>query len=277
MNFLNTTSKAPLLESLLHSFCLESTVVFPTRNMPTSHTTIDNIFLDKKRIHTKVYPIINGISDNDAQLAILLDLTCSYNTPSISTRIINDHSLNNIVEQLSYESWESVFSNDDVNNIFNYFSDTYLKIFQSCFLIKRKFTSLNLKPWITHGIKISCANKKKLYETTKYSNDPDFRLYYKKYCKTLASTIETSKKNYYNKLISQSSNKTKTTWNIVKTITNKRNNQNRIASMNINNHLIHDPNIIANSFNSFFSLVAENFTWEPSSNHGTQSFIQTLQ
>jgi hypothetical protein len=219
--------------------------------MPTSHTTIDNIFLDKKRINTKVYPIINGISDHDAQLAILLDLTCSYNTPSIYTRVINDHLLNNFVEQLSYESWESIFSNDDVNTIFNHFSDTYLKIFQSCFLVKRKLISLNSKPWITQGIKISCANKK-LYDTTKHSNDPGFRLYYKKYCKILASTIEASKRKYYTKLISKSSNKTETTWNIVKTITNKRNNQNKIASININKHLIPDPDIIANSFNSFF-------------------------
>jgi hypothetical protein len=66
--------------------------------MHTSHTTIDNIFLDKKRINTKVYPIIDGISDHDAQLAILLNLTCSYNTPSMYTRVINDHSLNNFVE-----------------------------------------------------------------------------------------------------------------------------------------------------------------------------------
>ena len=74
-------------------------------------------------------------------------------------------------------------------------------------------------------------------------------------------------------LISKSINKTKATWNIVKTIMNKRNSQNKIASMNINNHLIHDPDIIANSFNSFFSSVAQNFTQEPSGNNFTQDLI----
>jgi hypothetical protein len=46
--------------------------------------------------------------------------------------------------------------------------------------------------------------------------------------------------------------------------------------MNINNHLIHDADIIANVFNSFFSSVAQNFLREPSSNNFTQDFIQTF-
>jgi ribosomal protein L33 len=195
VNFLNITSKAHQIESLLHSFCLYSTVEFPKRNIYTSHTTIDNIFIDKKKLNTKVYPIINGISDHDAQLAILLNLSCPSKTPPVYSRVINNLSLNNFVELLSYESWETIFSNDDVDTIFNFFLDTYLKIFQSCFLVKRKLISFNSKPCITHGIKISCANKKKLYETTKHRNDPSLRLYYKKYCKILTSTIQASKGN----------------------------------------------------------------------------------
>ena len=47
-------------------------------------------------------------------------------------------------------------------------------------------------------------------------------------------------------------------WNIIKTIMNKRNNQNKIVAININDQLTNNPDIIANSFNSFFSSVAEN-------------------
>ena len=46
--------------------------------------------------------------------------------------------------------------------------------------------------------------------------------------------------------------------------------------MNINNHLIHDPDIIANWFQSFFSSVAQNFTQEPSGNNFTQNPIRNL-
>jgi hypothetical protein len=151
-----------------------------------------------------------------------------------SSRVIDDHSAKKFVKLLSYESWEAVFSNDNINIIFNSFSDTYLRILQFCFPIKKKPFLSNFKPWLTHDIKISCANKKKLYEIFKYSKDPRFNSYYKKYCKILTSTIEASKRKHHDNLISKSINKTKTTWNIVKTITNERNSQNKIASMNIN-------------------------------------------
>ena len=120
-NFSNITLRAPLLSSLLQLFCLESTVDFPTRNTHTSHTIIDNIFLDKKRFNIKVYPLINGISDHDAQLAVLLNLTCPLKPPPIYSRVIDDHSVKKFVELLSYESWEAVFSNDNINDIFNFF------------------------------------------------------------------------------------------------------------------------------------------------------------
>jgi len=200
-------------------------------------------------------------------------LTCPSKPPPMYSRVIDDHSVKKFVELLSYESWEAVFSNDNISIIFNSFSDTYLRIFHSCVPIKNKPIFSNFKPWLTHGNKISCANEKKLYETFQYTNDPGFKLYYKKYCKILTPTIEESKRKHYDNLISKSINKTKTTWNIFKTIMNKRNSQNKIASMNMNNHLIHDPGITANSFNSFFSSVAQNFTQEPSGNNFTQDPI----
>jgi hypothetical protein len=54
---------------------------------------------------------------------------------------------------------------------------------------------------------------------------------------------------------------------------NKRNSQNKIPSKNINNHLTHDPDIIANSF---FSSVAQNFTQAPSGSNSTKDPIRNL-
>jgi hypothetical protein len=209
-------------------------------------------------------------------MAVLLNLTCSSKSPPIYSRVIDVHSGNKFVELLSYENWEAVFSNDNINIIFNSFLNTYLRIFQFCFPVKKKPAFANFKPWLTHGIKISCTNKKKLYEIFNCNKDPRFNLYYKKYCKILKSTIEASKRKYYDNLISISTNKSKTTWNIVRTITNKRDSQNKITSMNINSHLIQDPDIIANSFNSFFSSVAQNLTQQPSGNNPKKEPIQNL-
>jgi hypothetical protein len=63
--------------------------------MHTSHTLIDNIFLDKNRFNSKVYPLINGISDHDAHLAVLFDIICPPSKPPpMYSRVIDDYSVN---------------------------------------------------------------------------------------------------------------------------------------------------------------------------------------
>ena len=66
------------------------------------------------------------------------------------------------------------------------------------------------------------------------------------------------KKLYYNKLLLKSNNKAKTTWNIVQTITNNKDTTNNISRMNIKDKLSSNPLAIANTFNTYFSSVAEN-------------------
>jgi hypothetical protein len=71
-----------------------------------------------------------------------------------------------------------------------------------------------------------------------------------------------SKKLYYNKLILKSNNKPKTTWNIVKTITNNKNTINNISPININYKSSSSPLAIANAFITYFSSAAEYFLLE---------------
>ena len=83
---------------------------------------------------------------------------------------------------------------NNVNVIFNNFLNTYLRTFNASFpIVKSKgFTKSN--PWITTGIRISCITKCKLYVTYRNSMDPNYKAYYKKYCKILSSVIRAAKK-----------------------------------------------------------------------------------
>ena len=148
----------------------------------------------------------------------------------------------------------------EANIIFNNFLNTFLRIFYSSFLVNKSQYFYNQKPWLTSGIRISCANKRKRYLTYRNGNDPNFKEYYKKYCRIPSIVIMSAKKLCYNKLL-LNSNKPKTTWNIVKTITNNNNTNNNISTMNINDKLSSNPLAIASAFNIYFSSVAENFNY----------------
>jgi len=96
-----------------------------------------------------------------------------------------------------------------------------------------------------------------------------------------------AKKLYYNRLLLNSKNKSKTTWNIVKTITNNKNINNNISTMNIKDKLSSNPLVIANAFNTSFSSVVENlliknfsgkntFNKNDSISYLCQNFIQSF-
>lgn len=175
-------------------------------------------------------------------------------------RKFDNVAIQKFTDLLSYENWDDVFQGSDVNEIFNNFHNTYLRIFNISFPIKKIYDLPKTKPWITNEIKTLCANKRNLYITHRNSNDPNIKYYYKKYCRTLSSTIEAAKKKYFNDKIIMSTNPSKTTWNIIKTATNKRNTTDSATSVNINNKLITNPTNIADAFNTYFSSVVGNLS-----------------
>jgi len=70
--------------------------------------------------------------------------------------------------------------------------------------------------------------------------------------------IKTAKKTYYNNLLIQSTIKTKTTWNIINGNINKRPLKHDISFLNINGAKTHDSQVIASTFYTYFSTVAQN-------------------
>ena len=149
INFLDGNSKIHLLDSLLASFNLSSTVKFPTRIFNNSHILIDNIYIDTHVHQFSVSSLINGLSDHDAQVITLSNISCSTNKKQYSYfRTVNTSSLREFTNLLSYENWEDVFqnTNDDANIIFNNFLNMYLRIFHASFPIKKKRKPINRNP-----------------------------------------------------------------------------------------------------------------------------------
>jgi len=72
VNYLIDTNRRSQLVAILHSYNLMGIVEFPTRFGLTSQTAIDNVFIDRFTMGKyKLYPLINGLSDHDAQMLIL--------------------------------------------------------------------------------------------------------------------------------------------------------------------------------------------------------------
>ena len=191
---INSTIKQSL-EIMLSSFGLSDIITFPTRIQKESYTIIDNIFINTNKLSNySVYPSINGLSDHDAQCLIIYNLL-NYKPKTnfhYARKITEIHKAKFNIE-LSHETWSNVFDSNDVNTCFNNFLNTYIKLFNSCFPLKKVYHKSHNTAWITAGIRISCLNKKKLFIIQRNSNDPKLAIHYKKYCRILTRVIKEAK------------------------------------------------------------------------------------
>jgi len=69
--------------------------------------------------------------------------------------------------------------------------------------------------WITTGIITSCKHKRELYKDLQNNKKATFASYYRDYSKILSRVIRMAKRMEYDKLILNSRNKAKTTWDII--------------------------------------------------------------
>ena len=147
---------------MLKTYNLTSVVNFPTRPLKHSATAIDNNFIDiHKMSNYSICPIINGLSDQDAQFISIHSF--NIRPPPKKYRFIrkiNEYTFNDFRIKLKYENWDTVFSTEDVNKMFNSILDTYLKIANSSFPLKKVYiTNKYSKNWITSRILTFCRRK----------------------------------------------------------------------------------------------------------------------
>jgi exonuclease III len=133
INYLDNNNKKKQLDYLLGTYNLIGIVYFPTRTTNNSATLIDNIFIDNMRNYS-IKPCINGLYDYNAQLITLsnFSLPISISEPTY-IRNINKNTIAEFQLQLSWEQWDNIFGNNNVNYMFNNFLNTFLRCYYSCF------------------------------------------------------------------------------------------------------------------------------------------------
>ena len=115
---------------------------------------------------------------------------------SNTIRKINKYMISDFINKLSNELWDTIFNSDDVNAMFKYFLNIYLRIFYSSFppkiVIKRNTSDNN--NWIPLQIKTSCKHKRDLYLENRNCNNLELKRHYHVYCKIVSHVIKEAKR-----------------------------------------------------------------------------------
>jgi hypothetical protein len=123
------------------TYNLSHTVDFATVIQNKSSTAIDNIFVDNSRLKSSyTSPLINGLSDHDAQFLTINNFYAARNKIPLKQRttLINGDTLTNFQTLLKQETWESVYQSQDVNCMFDSFVSTFLNISEASFPVNIK-------------------------------------------------------------------------------------------------------------------------------------------
>jgi len=102
----------------------------------------DNISIDKfKTTNFTINPLPNWLLDHDAQILILHNTKIqNLKAHHYIKRLINEFTISEFKLNLSYESWDEIFTENNVDLIFNSFLNTYLRTFHHSFPLKKHIT-----------------------------------------------------------------------------------------------------------------------------------------
>jgi hypothetical protein len=199
-------------------------------------------------------------------------------------RDLSDTNIARFKDTLSRLSWDTVTNDPNPDSAFTNFLDTFKDIHNLHFQPRTVKFNKNLhkiEPWLTKGILTSRRNKLNLEK--QHARNPTVENWnlFKNYRNLYNKVIRTSKKQYYNEALINNSKNLKKTWAILNEVLKKSQNKQPITSIFHNNTLISDPKIMAETFNRFFTTIADeiasliNPTMTPNNDTDDRTYTQT--
>ena len=266
INLLNIDSDdytSEFLNLLLSNF-YQPHILQPTRitniNKPT---LIDNIFLNSIEFDTVRGNLTTPISDHLPNFIFCYNLHAIVKKPFRGFyRDYKSFNPDRYVFDLRNAALEdNLLSTQGANEQYNTLHETLINNIQKHAPLKpisRKAYKQRQKPWITRGILKSISIKNKYYKKFMTTKKSDYYKKYKYYRDQINHLIRKSKKDYYITYFDNFKENTKKLWSGVKEIINKKSkDKSNVLYLQINGKLISDNKTIANSFNKYFTTIAQ--------------------
>ena len=263
----NSVSSSSDFLDLLGSYELLPSITLPTRISNYSSTLIDNIFVSSSISNSISGNLSVVLSDHLPQF-FLFHKEFPSNLKSSFYRKWSKFDSAKFREDFSSINWDEILSleKENVDVSFNSFYDKYSSLFDEHVPIA-KFTKhqikLQSKPWITKGILTSMKIRDNLFCEFKTCINVNIKSFlrdrYKFYRNRIVSLLRLSKKLYFSSYFTENLNNTHKIWKGVRELisTKYSSSSNSEITLQVNGSLSSNPSIVAETFNDFFSSIAE--------------------
>ena len=262
----------------MYAFTFLPLINRPTRITQCSATLIDNIFTNNLCHDDLCFQgiLVSDVSDHFPVFHI--NYGCAAQVPDECIVSRNFSYQNKIAfhEAVAEIDWGEMYTLTEAQSAFSMFHSTFTKLFNQHFpkrKIKIKYN--NRKPWLTDGLKKSIRIKNKLYMKYIKIKSAYYECTYKMYRNRLTRLIKIAERKYYADLLESNKSNLKKTWNILKTIINKK----KVHKVNENfklsdDSITSDKKVISENFNDFFVNVGYNLAKRiPNVNVSPRDFV----
>lgn len=257
VNFMCNTNDSKDITNLFLSYGLKKCFDEYTRIQGQSKTGIDNIFsnIEVSLLNPKI--VFTDISDHFSQL-----VSFEYDTNRTSNDILSKRYFNNDmnITQFKLNLHNSFLAKENFSDFFKEFKQIVDVSFPVVNVQKKCNRNISNK-WITPEIVNQGHLLRDLHKELKLKNNSTLLEKYKKLKKDHSTLIRESKKNHYDSLYVNSSNKSETSWKIINSeIQLKQKNASAQFYSNKNHTIITDMQHACSEFNNYFIESVEQLT-----------------
>lgn len=274
INYMLKSNDTMALDDLTKSFHLHSVFNEPTRIFNNSITAVDYFFTNfnnyvKEIMHT-------GLSDHSGQ-KIIFDVMCTQKSNILNFRSFSTQNILKFKTDLDNETWHSVFIEQNVDKKYENFSKILDHYYNLSFKFVKKDLNTNAdnKNWLTSGIRKSSVKLKELFHLQK--NGIMEAQYYRDYKKIYNRVLRQAKRLYFDRLILNSENKSRTVWRIINTTIKNDSSYKEPTPILINNSEAYDKELISNSFNSYFVNLPKSLATSITHAQNDNAFISVVE
>ena len=267
INLLESESHVPTSEFLenLYSHSLFPMITKPTRVTSSSATLIDNIICPlTAEQNVKSGILFTDISDHFPVFSVFTNSYLNKQDSLQKTRDLSETNVKHFCDKLRQFNWDFILNENNGQIAFLHFFELFCKTYCECFPLKTtKNNYKNRIAWLTVGLKKSIAVKNHLYVKSK-RNPSDINIAnYKNYKSQLNKSLRLAGRQYYSEKIESNRNNFKKFWSVLKEVINKKGNCHPYPSQfKIGNVLESKKEVIANTFNKYFTNVGQDLAKE---------------
>ena len=253
----NDMNASAFLDAML-SLGLIHTISKPTRNVNTSISLLDNIFLSNSLgYHSGL--LYWDISDHYPIFAFIKNVfSVSNETGYVKFRILNETTIENLRYSVANLDFTDIMRSDDLNLSIEKLDEILLSQYnQHCPILSKKITMKDKeKPWLNNNFLKSLIrnrqNRYKLYKRNRITHEE-----HKIYRNYVNKQITEAKKKYFSNLLKEVRHNMKRVWTVLNGLLKpgiKRNGK-QVESLVDNGTVLSNDEEISNCLNKHFSEI----------------------